>query len=49
MPKIAAVLPPYVECVTIFAHRDETGMRFAKEATRVIAATEVEVHIKGRG
>ena len=49
MPKIAAALPPYVECVTIFAHRDETGMRFAKEAARVIAATEVEVHIKGRG
>jgi hypothetical protein len=49
MPKIAAALPPYVECTTIFAHRDETGMRFAKEAARLIAAMEVEVHIKGRG
>jgi putative DNA primase/helicase len=49
MPKIAAALPPYVECITIFAHRDETGLRFAKEAARLIAATEVEVHIKGRG
>jgi CHC2 zinc finger/Toprim domain len=49
MPKIAAALPPYVECTTIFAHRDETGLRFAKEAARLVAAMEVEVHIKGRG
>jgi hypothetical protein len=49
MPKIAAALPPYVECTTIFAHRDETGMQFAKEAARLIAAKRVEVHIKGRG
>jgi hypothetical protein len=49
MPKIAAALPPYVECTTIFAHRDETGVRFAKDAARLSAAMEVEVHIKGRG
>jgi hypothetical protein len=49
MPKIVAALPPYVECITIFAHRDETGMRFAKDAARLIAAMRVEVHIKGRG
>jgi putative DNA primase/helicase len=49
MPKIAAALPPYVECVTIFAHRDETGIRFAKEAARLIAAMGTEVHLKGRG
>jgi hypothetical protein len=49
MPKIAAALPPYVECATIFAHRDKTGMGFAKEAARLIAVMGVEVHIKGRG
>jgi hypothetical protein len=49
MPKIATALPPYVECVTIFAHRDEPGMRGAKEAARLIAAMGTEVHIKGRG
>lgn len=49
IPKIAAALPTYVECTTIFAHRDETGMRFAKESARLIAAMGVEVHIKGRG
>ena len=48
MPKIAAALPPYVECVTIFAHRDDSGMRFAKEAAQLIA-TKAEVHLKGRG
>jgi Toprim domain-containing protein len=49
MPKIAAALPPYVECATIFAHRDETGLRFAKETAQLIAAMEVEIHLKGRG
>jgi hypothetical protein len=49
MPKIVAALPPYVECTTIFAHRDETGMQFAKEAARLIAAMKTEVHVKGRG
>ena len=49
MPKIVAALPPYVECTTIFAHRNETGMQFAKEAARLIAAMGTEVHIKGRG
>jgi hypothetical protein len=48
MPKIAAALPPYVECVTIFAHRDDAGMRFAKEAAQLIA-TKAEIHVKGRG
>jgi Toprim domain len=49
MPKIVAALPPYVECTTIFAHRDERGMQFSKEAARLIAAMGTEVHIKGRG
>jgi Toprim domain len=48
LPKIAAAIPQYVECVTIFAHRDK-GMRFAKEAARLIAAMKVECHLKGRG
>ena len=48
MPKIAAALPPDVECVTIFAHLDN-GLQHAKETARLIAAMEVEVHLKGRG
>jgi hypothetical protein len=49
MPKIAAALPSYVECCTIFAHRDEPGIQSAKVAARLIAAKGIEVHIKGRG
>jgi len=49
MPKIVAALPPYVECTTIFAHRDESGMQFAKETARLITTMGTEVHIKGRG
>jgi Toprim domain len=49
MPKIAAALPAYVECVTIFAHRDEAGLHFAKEAADIIRATGTEVHLKGLG
>jgi putative DNA primase/helicase len=49
MPKIAAAIPHYVECVIVFAHRDKTGMRFGKEAARLIAAMGVEVYLKGRG
>lgn len=49
MPKIAAALPPYVECAMIFAHCDEAGLRFGKEAARLIAAKGVEVHLKGLG
>jgi hypothetical protein len=49
MPKITAAIPHYVQCVTVFAHRDEAGMRYGKEAARLIAANKVEVHLKGRG
>ena len=39
MPGIAAALPDYVECVRIFAHRDNpddggTGIRYAQEAAK---------------
>ena len=47
MPALAAVLPAYVECVTIWADRDETGLRFAREAARIIQARKIEVRIKG--
>jgi len=47
MPAVAAALPAYVECVTIWADRDETGLRFAREAARIIQARKIEVRIKG--
>ena len=50
MPGIAAALPDYVECVRIFAHRDNpddggAGIRYAQEAARLIAANGVDVKI----
>jgi hypothetical protein len=50
MPGIAAALPDYVECVRIFAHRDNpddggAGIRYAQEAARLIAAKGVDVKI----
>jgi Toprim domain len=47
MPALAVVLPAYVECVTIWADRDEPGLRFARDAARIIQARKVEVRIKG--
>jgi Toprim domain len=47
MPAVAAGLPACVECVTIWADRDETGLRFAREAARIIQARKIEVRIKG--
>lgn len=47
MPAVAAALPAYVDCVTIWADRDETGLRFAREAPRIIQARKIEVRIKG--
>jgi hypothetical protein len=48
MPKIAAALPAYVESVALFA-RDGAGLRFAKEAARLLRAMGIEVHLKGLG
>jgi hypothetical protein len=47
MPAVAAVLPAYVECVTIWADRDENGLKFARDAARIIQARKIEVRIKG--
>ena len=47
LPAVARSLPAYVECVTIWADRDETGLRFAREAARIIQARKIEVRIKG--
>lgn len=47
MPAVAAALPAYVECVTIWADRDGIGLRFARDAARIIQARKIEVRIKG--
>lgn len=48
MPKLAAVVPVYVECVTIFAHPDQ-GLKQALELERLLVDRGVEVRIDGVG
>jgi hypothetical protein len=46
MPALMGNLPPYVECLHIFAERDEAGLHFAREAARIAAARGIETHVK---
>jgi hypothetical protein len=46
MPKLIESLPPYTECLHIFAERDEAGLRFAREAARLAVARGIEPHLK---
>jgi hypothetical protein len=48
MPALVENLPPYTECLHIFAERDG-GERFAKEAARIAAARGIETHVKAFG
>ena len=45
MPALIGNLPPYVECLHIFAERDEAGLRFARRR-RIAAARGIETHVK---
>jgi hypothetical protein len=48
MPKVAAVLPAYVECVHILAERDG-GFHFAQEAARIVKERGIEIHLQAFG
>jgi putative DNA primase/helicase len=45
MPPIADAMPSYVECVTVFAHNDETGMANAKELARLLTEKKIETRL----
>jgi hypothetical protein len=47
MPALAAVMPSYIECVTIYAHRDNDGRRGAIELARALDQRGVEVFMEG--
>jgi hypothetical protein len=49
MPKLIESLPPYTECLHIFAERDEAGLRFARAAARLAIARRIETHVKAFG
>jgi hypothetical protein len=48
MPALVENLPPYTECLHIFAERDR-GFDHAKEAARIAAARGIETHVKAFG
>ncbi len=47
MPALAAKIPDYVECVTIFAHADDDGQRYAIELAKTLEALKFEVLMEG--
>jgi len=47
MPKLAAMVPSYVEAVTIFAHADEAGQDGARRLAVALRRRGIEVTIEG--
>ena len=47
MPALADAVPPYIECVTIFAHNDQSGHHGATELAAMLVARGIEVLIEG--
>jgi len=45
MPKLAGVVPSYVECVTIFAHADQAGRKGAGDLERLLLDRGIEVRL----
>ena len=49
MPKLAAAVPSYVECVTIFAHADPAGRKGARDLQRLLVNRGIEVRLDEGG
>ncbi len=49
MPKLALVMPDYIEAVTIYAHPDEAGQRGAYELADALDGRGMEIIIEGIG
>jgi hypothetical protein len=49
MPTLADKLPDYIDCVTIFAHADDDGQRYALELAHTIDRRGIEVFTDGVG
>jgi hypothetical protein len=48
LPALAAAIPDYIECATIFAHDDDDGQRHARElAERLAARGGIEIRVEG--
>ena len=47
MPALAALIPAYIECVTVYAHDDEVGQRSARALGDALFARGIEVFVEG--
>jgi Toprim domain len=47
MPKLASVIPSYIECVTILAHDDQAGQDGARRLAEALYQRRIEVIIEG--
>ena len=47
MPKLADVVPHYIECVTIYAHADKAGQDGASKLAAKFRERNIEVIIEG--
>jgi putative DNA primase/helicase len=47
MPALSAVIPEYIECVTIYAHADDGGQDCARKLAQALVQRGLEVFIEG--
>jgi hypothetical protein len=47
MPKLADVIPSYIECVTIYGHADKAGQQGAEQLAQALDQRGIEVLIEG--
>jgi hypothetical protein len=47
MPKLANVIPSYIECVTILAHDDQAGQDGARKLAEALYQRRIEVIVEG--
>jgi hypothetical protein len=47
MPSLAAVIPNYIECVTILAHDDQAGQDGARKLAEALYQSRIEIIVEG--
>jgi hypothetical protein len=47
MPALAPLVPDYIEVITVYAHDDTAGQRYALELARILNARSFEVFVEG--
>jgi hypothetical protein len=47
MPKLAEIVPSYIEAVTVYAHADEAGQNGARELATALRRRRIEIVVEG--